>query len=175
MSLVLTMWLISSWGLIDVHPLMQISEIPKLTSGCTEFVDSAENILEKRKMNQTLLANHSTLLDLLEIPQLMDTYISRAYFSGSSVTWYFILSSTYSLKFLKEWLDIIFMQLCEKWKLWWSSWLGSICCKAYYNASKVSFFHDSLSSMQPYFICKPALLRHCFLFLFQKEFLWFRL
>lgn len=52
---------------------LQISEIPKLTSGCTEFVDSAENILEKRKMNQTLLANQSTLLDLLEIPQLMDT------------------------------------------------------------------------------------------------------
>ena len=53
---------------------LQIAEIPKLTSGCTEFVDSAENILEKRKMNQTLLANQSTLLDLLEIPQLMDTY-----------------------------------------------------------------------------------------------------
>lgn len=26
-------------------------------------------------MNQMLLANHSTLLDLLEIPQLMDTYV----------------------------------------------------------------------------------------------------
>ena len=52
-----------------------MAEIPKLTSGCTEFVDSAELILEKRKMNQTLLANHSTLLDLLEIPQLMDTYV----------------------------------------------------------------------------------------------------
>lgn len=26
-------------------------------------------------MNQKLLANHSTLLDLLEIPQLMDTYV----------------------------------------------------------------------------------------------------
>ena len=26
-------------------------------------------------MNQILLANHSTLLDLLEIPQLMDTYV----------------------------------------------------------------------------------------------------
>lgn len=46
-----------------------------MTSGCTEFVESAEEILEKRKMNQTLLANHSTLLDLLEIPQLMDTYV----------------------------------------------------------------------------------------------------
>lgn len=46
-----------------------------MTSGCTEFVESAEEILGKRKMNQTLLANHSTLLDLLEIPQLMDTYV----------------------------------------------------------------------------------------------------
>lgn len=55
--------------------LLQIAEIPKLTSGCTEFVDSAEHILEKRKMNQTLLVNQSTLLDLLEIPQLMDTYV----------------------------------------------------------------------------------------------------
>lgn len=53
--------------------LLQIGEVPVLTSGCTEFIDSAENILEKRKMNQALLANHSTLLDLLEIPQLMDT------------------------------------------------------------------------------------------------------
>ena len=54
---------------------MQIAEVPKLTSGCSEFIESAEKILEQRKMNQTLLANHSTLLDLLEIPQLMDTYV----------------------------------------------------------------------------------------------------
>ncbi|XP_059644338.1 conserved oligomeric Golgi complex subunit 8 [Cornus florida] len=60
---------------IDKHLESMISEIPKLTSGCTEFIDSAEQILEKRKMNQTLLSNHSTLLDLLEIPQLMDTCV----------------------------------------------------------------------------------------------------
>ncbi|GLT25603.1 hypothetical protein SLA2020_007240 [Shorea laevis] len=60
---------------IDKHLESLITEIPKLTSGCTEFVESAEEILEKRKMNQTLLANHSTLLDLLEIPQLMDTCV----------------------------------------------------------------------------------------------------
>ena len=29
-------------------PLLQVSEIPKLTSCCTEFIDSAEEILEKR-------------------------------------------------------------------------------------------------------------------------------
>ncbi|KAK9078477.1 hypothetical protein SSX86_002534 [Deinandra increscens subsp. villosa] len=60
---------------IDKHLESLIGEVPKLTSGCSEFIDSAENILEKRKMNQTLLANHSTLLDLLEIPQLMDTCV----------------------------------------------------------------------------------------------------
>ncbi|CAK7352894.1 unnamed protein product [Dovyalis caffra] len=60
---------------IDNHLESLITEIPKLTFGCTEFIESAEQILEKRKMNQTLLANHSTLLDLLEIPQLMDTCV----------------------------------------------------------------------------------------------------
>ncbi|RWW09286.1 hypothetical protein GW17_00027233 [Ensete ventricosum] len=54
--------------------LLQITEIPNLTAGCTEFIESAQQILEQRKLNQTLLANHTTLLDLLEIPQLMDTY-----------------------------------------------------------------------------------------------------
>ncbi|KAK8458346.1 hypothetical protein SEVIR_3G360400v4 [Setaria viridis] len=59
----------------DSHLEALIEEIPNLTSGCTEFVESAQQILEERKLNQTLLANHSTLLDLLEIPQLMDTCI----------------------------------------------------------------------------------------------------
>ncbi|XP_043722545.1 conserved oligomeric Golgi complex subunit 8-like [Telopea speciosissima] len=60
---------------VDKHLESLITDIPKLTSGCTEFIDSAQHILEKRKLNQTLLANHSILLDLLEIPQLMDTCV----------------------------------------------------------------------------------------------------
>ncbi|XP_073114982.1 conserved oligomeric Golgi complex subunit 8 [Elaeis guineensis] len=59
----------------DKHLESLVTEIPNLTSGCTEFIESAQQILEERKLNQTLLANHSTLLDLLEIPQLMDTCI----------------------------------------------------------------------------------------------------
>ncbi|CAL9129153.1 unnamed protein product [Musa acuminata var. zebrina] len=59
----------------DKHLDSLITEIPSLTAGCTEFIESAQQILEERKLNQTLLANHTTLLDLLEIPQLMDTCI----------------------------------------------------------------------------------------------------
>ncbi|XP_052486879.1 conserved oligomeric Golgi complex subunit 8-like [Gossypium raimondii] len=44
---------------INKHLESMITVIPNLTSGCTEFVESAEHILEKRKMNQTLLANHN--------------------------------------------------------------------------------------------------------------------
>ncbi|KAG0494247.1 hypothetical protein HPP92_005241 [Vanilla planifolia] len=59
----------------DKHLESLTTEIPKLTTGCTDFVESAQQILEERKLNKTLLANHSTLLDLLEIPQLMDTCV----------------------------------------------------------------------------------------------------
>ena len=53
---------------------LQISQIPELTGGCNIFMESGQQVLEKRSLNQMLLANHSTILDLLEIPQLMDTY-----------------------------------------------------------------------------------------------------
>jgi hypothetical protein len=53
----------------------KIAEIPKLITGCNDFMDDAQQILEKRQLNRTLLANHSSLLDLLEIPQLMDTWV----------------------------------------------------------------------------------------------------
>lgn len=53
--------------------VVQIAEVPKLTKGCNDFMEEGQQLLENHKLNRTLLANHSTLLDLLEIPQLMDT------------------------------------------------------------------------------------------------------
>lgn len=58
---------------LSSSPLLQIAEIPKLTAGCNSFLDEAHTVLEKRRTNRTMLACHPALLDLLEIPQLMDT------------------------------------------------------------------------------------------------------
>ncbi|XP_024398186.1 conserved oligomeric Golgi complex subunit 8 [Physcomitrium patens] len=60
---------------VDGHLKTLIAEIPNLIIGCNDFMDDAQKILEKRQLNRTLLANHSSLLDLLEIPQLMDTCV----------------------------------------------------------------------------------------------------
>ncbi|GAQ92571.1 conserved oligomeric Golgi complex component-related [Klebsormidium nitens] len=60
---------------IDNHLGSLISELPRLTKGCNDFKEEAQQIIEKRKMNRTMQSNHTKLLDLLEIPQLMDTCV----------------------------------------------------------------------------------------------------
>jgi Dor1-like family len=86
----------------------QVSEIPNLTSGCTEFIESAQQILEERRLNQTLLANHSTILDLLEIPQLMDTYVLTL-FSLLKAIWVIIPDEDleFELKYKQENLGVV--------------------------------------------------------------------
>ncbi|GBG81990.1 hypothetical protein CBR_g34170 [Chara braunii] len=60
---------------VDAHLETLVNEVPKLTTGCNEFMEKAQHILEKRSLNNTMLANHNTLLELLKIPQLMDTCV----------------------------------------------------------------------------------------------------
>lgn len=49
--------------------------LPALRRGCQEFAARAEEISRARALNRQTLANHATLLDLLEVPQLQDTCI----------------------------------------------------------------------------------------------------
>eukprot|EP00850_Spirogloea_muscicola_P019449 SM000190S04885 [mRNA] locus=s190:168772:176683:- [translate_table: standard] len=60
---------------VDLHLESLIQEVPKLTNGCNQFMEDAQIIVEKRRLNRTMLATQPTLLDLLEIPQLMDTCV----------------------------------------------------------------------------------------------------
>ncbi|KAL2629029.1 hypothetical protein R1flu_013715 [Riccia fluitans] len=60
---------------VDQHLENLISEIPLLSKGCADFIEEAGKLLDSHKLNRTLLANHSTLMELLGIPQLMDTCV----------------------------------------------------------------------------------------------------
>eukprot|EP00850_Spirogloea_muscicola_P002714 SM000010S04352 [mRNA] locus=s10:1079419:1087306:+ [translate_table: standard] len=60
---------------VDLHLESLIQEVPKLTNGCNQFMEDAQITVEKRRLNRTMLATQPTLLDLLEIPQLMDTCV----------------------------------------------------------------------------------------------------
>ena len=49
--------------------------LPGLSAGCRNFSSSAEKLASERAQNRHLLQQHTTLLDLLEVPQLMDTCV----------------------------------------------------------------------------------------------------
>lgn len=41
---------------------------------------------------------------------------------------------------MKDSLTFFFLQMCKKWKLWWSSWLRSICMQTFDLAPQVSLY-----------------------------------
>jgi len=56
-----------------LHSLLE--GLPVLQAGCKEFSAGAEQIAAKRLVNRQMLSQHGALLDLLEVPQLIDTCV----------------------------------------------------------------------------------------------------
>ncbi|KAK9811427.1 hypothetical protein WJX72_003806 [[Myrmecia] bisecta] len=52
-----------------------LEDMPSLSSVCDQFSQGASTFMAKRTQNKQLQSNHSTLLELLEVPQLMDTCV----------------------------------------------------------------------------------------------------
>lgn len=48
---------------------------------------------------------------------------------------------------------LVVMQMCTKCKLWWSSWSGSFCLQACYNAFEVTWRTPFLMCTQPHVRC----------------------
>mmetsp|Transcript_23886 Transcript_23886/g.28889 ORF Transcript_23886/g.28889 Transcript_23886/m.28889 type:complete len:566 (+) Transcript_23886:343-2040(+) len=60
---------------ISSHLHTLLDGLPALSSGCEEFSKGAEKITATRNLNRTMASCHSRLLELLEVPQLMDTCV----------------------------------------------------------------------------------------------------
>jgi len=53
------------------------THLPELSSSCQEFVGKAQDIAAKRKLTDVTLGLHNSLLELLEVPQLMETCVKN--------------------------------------------------------------------------------------------------
>eukprot|EP00027_Filamoeba_sp_ATCC50430_P004536 CAMPEP_0168555300 /NCGR_PEP_ID=MMETSP0413-20121227/8255_1 /TAXON_ID=136452 /ORGANISM="Filamoeba nolandi, Strain NC-AS-23-1" /LENGTH=644 /DNA_ID=CAMNT_0008586129 /DNA_START=51 /DNA_END=1985 /DNA_ORIENTATION=- len=62
-------------GELNVHVNNMLHNLPNLSAGCKEFATKAQAINKRRGVNRNTLQNYTTILELLEIPQLMDTCV----------------------------------------------------------------------------------------------------
>jgi hypothetical protein len=57
-----------------------VGDLPTVTDACTAFQTNGANILKSYKRNRQTLQHHIQLLELLEIPQLMDTCVRNEWY-----------------------------------------------------------------------------------------------
>ncbi|CAG8584812.1 11324_t:CDS:1, partial [Scutellospora calospora] len=71
----------SSLDNLNLHLLTLMTTIPLLEKSCTSFSQQiSQNIQQRDKIN-TILEHHDNLLEILEIPQLMDTCVRNGLYS----------------------------------------------------------------------------------------------
>ncbi|KAL1785179.1 conserved oligomeric Golgi complex subunit 8 [Sigmodon hispidus] len=57
-----------------------LDRLPSFQQSCRNFVKEAEEISYNRRMNTLTLNRHTEILEILEIPQLMDTCVRNSYY-----------------------------------------------------------------------------------------------
>ncbi|XP_057569507.1 LOW QUALITY PROTEIN: conserved oligomeric Golgi complex subunit 8 [Hippopotamus amphibius kiboko] len=57
-----------------------LDRLPSFQQSCRNFVKEAEEISSNRRMNTLTLNRHTEILEILEIPQLMDTCVRNGYY-----------------------------------------------------------------------------------------------
>ncbi|XP_006821523.1 conserved oligomeric Golgi complex subunit 8-like [Saccoglossus kowalevskii] len=65
---------------VEQHVSDLLDKLPQFTGKCNQFVKDAQEINSSRKMNTLTLAKYPQLLEILEIPQLMDTCVRNGYY-----------------------------------------------------------------------------------------------
>ncbi|XP_067327177.1 conserved oligomeric Golgi complex subunit 8 isoform X1 [Anolis sagrei] len=57
-----------------------LARLPPFAHSCRNFMREAEQIAQSRRMNNLTLNRHTEILEILEIPQLMDTCVRNGYY-----------------------------------------------------------------------------------------------
>ena len=57
-----------------------LEKLPRFRDSCRDLGDVAKDINSRRRLNSLTLSRHTQLLEILEIPQLMDTCVRNSYY-----------------------------------------------------------------------------------------------
>ncbi|KAG8562938.1 hypothetical protein GDO81_015871 [Engystomops pustulosus] len=68
------------FGQVEDSVSRLLSKLPGFQESCRGFVKQAEEISSSRRMNTLTLNRHTEILEILEIPQLMDTCVRNGYY-----------------------------------------------------------------------------------------------
>ncbi|KAJ7999391.1 hypothetical protein DPEC_G00193920 [Dallia pectoralis] len=68
------------FGRVESSVSKLLDKLPSFGEKCRGFVKEAENIGASRRMNSLTLNRHTEILEILEIPQLMDTCVRNGYY-----------------------------------------------------------------------------------------------
>ncbi|KAK3597992.1 hypothetical protein CHS0354_042346 [Potamilus streckersoni] len=66
--------------IIEKHVGSLLEKLPKFSEDCNKVLKKAQEISSSRRMNSLTLQRHTQLLEVLEVPQLMDTCVRNGYF-----------------------------------------------------------------------------------------------
>ncbi|XP_067905327.1 conserved oligomeric Golgi complex subunit 8 [Heterodontus francisci] len=68
------------FGLVEKHVSSLLDKLPGLSEKCRQFIKETEETGASRRMNTLTLNRHTEILEILEIPQLMDTCVRNGYY-----------------------------------------------------------------------------------------------
>lgn len=118
-----------------------LTTLPKLNTSCKEFSSKAQEITNRRLKNKNTLHHHPELLELLEIPQLMDTCVRNQFYEEALE----LEAYTQKLKRLHPDVSVIQNIVSSLWSEWqsggWSSQLHGR--NAFSTSSTIAFEHST--------------------------------
>ncbi|KAM9765617.1 conserved oligomeric Golgi complex subunit 8 isoform 2-T2 [Menidia menidia] len=68
------------FGRVEASVSRLLDKLPCFGDKCRAFVEAADHIGSSRRMNSLTLNRHTEILEILEIPQLMDTCVRNGYY-----------------------------------------------------------------------------------------------
>ncbi|XP_060607496.1 conserved oligomeric Golgi complex subunit 8-like [Ruditapes philippinarum] len=66
--------------IIEQHVEGLLDKLPEFSQQCSDVLKKAQDISSSRRMNSLTLQRHTQLLEILELPQLMDTCVRNGYY-----------------------------------------------------------------------------------------------